>query len=64
MMPRSRRPRKPYRPPAEVPAPLAAKHERDAARAYISACSAANVDPANTDRRRQSRRYGVQGGER
>jgi hypothetical protein len=30
MMPRSRRPRKPYRPPAEVPAALAAKREREA----------------------------------
>jgi hypothetical protein len=62
MMPRSRRPRKPYRPPAEVPAALAAKRERDAARAYIMACAIANVDPANSLRRRQSRRYGVQGG--
>lgn len=29
-MPRSRRPRKPYRPPADVPAALAIKREREA----------------------------------
>jgi hypothetical protein len=64
MMPRSRRPRKPYRPPAEVPAALAAKRERDAARAYIMACAIANVDPASAVTRRRSRHYGVQDGER
>jgi hypothetical protein len=63
MMPRSRRPRKPYRPPAEVPAALAAKRERDAARAYIMACAIANVDPGSAVTRRRSRHYGVQSGD-
>jgi hypothetical protein len=60
---RNKKPRKPYRPPAVVPAPLAAKRERDQAGAFVKVAGRMGQGRIiNPVARKKAQHIGIQGG--